>query len=114
MSGEKFIPEWHLKQPIFTHSACRPFIKHRERILKLRKTVNSKDLYRNELGKACFAYGVAYSGIKYLAKKADKYDRYQRASASVVQKVYHNGSIPSGIAFTTKKCPQICAALETF
>ena len=56
LTGDKFMPELHLKQPRFTYSACRPFTKHRERIQKFRKAGNLKHLYRNELGKACFAH----------------------------------------------------------
>ena len=33
--GDKFIPEMHLKQPGFTHSACGPFTKNKERIEKI-------------------------------------------------------------------------------
>ena len=33
--GDKFIAEMHLRQPRFTYSACDPFIKHKERILKI-------------------------------------------------------------------------------
>ena len=47
LTGDKFIPESHLKQPEFTYSACEPFTKHRERIHKFRETSNSKHLYRN-------------------------------------------------------------------
>ena len=32
LSGDKFMPELHLKQPRLTYSACGPFIKHRQRI----------------------------------------------------------------------------------
>ena len=53
--------KWHLKQPRFTYSACEPFTKHRERILKFRGTDNLKHLYRNELDKTCFAHDAAYS-----------------------------------------------------
>ena len=49
LTGDKFIPELHLKQPGFTYSACGPFTKHRERIQKFRETGNFKHLYRNEL-----------------------------------------------------------------
>ena len=49
MTGEKFIPKLHLRQPGFTYSACGPFTKHCERI---RETDNLKHLYGNELGKA--------------------------------------------------------------
>ena len=36
---------------------------------KLRETDNLKYLYRNELGKACFALDAAYSDSKDLAKR---------------------------------------------
>ena len=29
LAGGKFTPELHLKQPIFTYSACGPFTTHR-------------------------------------------------------------------------------------
>ena len=61
LTGDKFMPELHLKQPGFTYSACGPFTKHRQRIQKFRKTGNLKHLYRNELDKACFAHDAAYS-----------------------------------------------------
>ena len=44
LTGDKFIPELHLKQPGFTDSACRPLTKHRERIQKFRETGNLKYL----------------------------------------------------------------------
>ena len=34
LAGDKFMPEIHLKQLEFTYSACRPFIKNKERIQK--------------------------------------------------------------------------------
>ena len=40
LTGEKFMPELHLKQPGFTDSACGSFTKHRERIKKFRETSN--------------------------------------------------------------------------
>ena len=33
--GNKFMPEMHLKQPVFTYSACGPFTKNKERIEKI-------------------------------------------------------------------------------
>ena len=47
-TGDKFIPELHLKQSGFIYSACEPFTKHCERIQKFRETGNLKHLYRNE------------------------------------------------------------------
>ena len=94
----------HLKQPQFTYSACRPFIKYRERIQKFGETGNLKHLYRNELDKACFVHDAAYSESKNLAKrnisynilkhrayeiaKNCGYDGYQRALASIVYKFF--------------------------
>ena len=69
LPGDKFMPELHLKQPGFTYSACGPFIKHRERIQKIKATGNLKYLYRNELDKVCFAHNAAYSDSKDLAKR---------------------------------------------
>ena len=48
VTGDKFLPEWNLKQPAFTDSACVPFVKHRERIQNFRETRNLKYLYINE------------------------------------------------------------------
>ena len=69
MTGDKFIPQLHLKQPEFTYSACGPFTKHRERIQKFRETGNLKNLYKNELDKACFTNDAAYSDSKDLDKR---------------------------------------------
>ena len=35
--GDKFMPEMHLIQPQFVYSACRPFIKNKERIKKFKE-----------------------------------------------------------------------------
>ena len=69
MTKDKFLSELILTHPGFTYRACRPFTKHHERIQKFRKTGNLKHLYRNELGKACFAHDATYSDSKDLAKK---------------------------------------------
>ena len=61
LTGDKFMPEFHLKQPGFTYSTCRPFTKYRERIQKFRETGNLKHLHRNKLDKACFSHNAAYS-----------------------------------------------------
>ena len=61
LTGDKLMPKLHLRQPGFTCSACKPFTKHCERILKIRKTGNFKHLYTNELHKACFAHVPVYS-----------------------------------------------------
>ena len=104
MTGDKFVPDFHLKQPEFTYSACEPFTKHRERIQKFREVGNLKHLYWNELDKACFSHNAAYSDSKDLAKQTIldkilkdrvyenaricKYDGCQRALAIMVCKFF--------------------------
>ena len=36
LAGDKFMPEMYLRQPEFTHSACGPFTKSKERIQKFK------------------------------------------------------------------------------
>ena len=69
LTGDKFMPEMHLKQPGFTQSACGPFTKNKERIQKLKETGDLRYIYRNELDKACFQYSMAYRDFKDLVKK---------------------------------------------
>ena len=69
MTGDKFLPELHLKKSGFTYSACEPFTKHRGRIQKFRETGNLKHLYRNTIYKACFAHDAVYSDSKDLDKR---------------------------------------------
>ena len=94
LTGDKFIPEMHLRQPGFTYSACGPFTKNKERIQKFKETGDTSYIYKNELDKACFQHDMAYGDFKDLAKitiadkilrdKAfkiasdQKYDEYQR------------------------------------
>ena len=104
LTGFKFIPELHLKQSGFNYSACGPFSKHCKRIQKFRETGNLKYLYRNELGKACFAHDTTYSNSKDLVKttisdnilkdrayeiaRNRNYHGYQRALANMVYKCF--------------------------
>ena len=70
MAGDKFIPKLHLKQPVFTYSACGPFTRNKERIGKFMQTANTDFTYRNELDKACFQHDMAYGKSKDLTKRA--------------------------------------------
>ena len=104
LTGDKFMPQLHLKQPRFTYSACGSFNKNSERIQKFRGTGNSRHSYRNELDKACLAHDSAYSDSKDLAKRTisdkilkdrayeiarnHKYDEYQRALAILVYGIF--------------------------
>ena len=64
LADDKFLPEMHLKQTGFTYSACGPFTKNKERIIKFMQTGSTDFIYRNELDKACFQHDMAYSKSK--------------------------------------------------
>ena len=104
LAGDKFMPEIHLRQPLFTYSACGSFTKHEQRIQKFKETGDTNYIYKNELEKACFVHDAAYSDSKDLTKrtvadkifknkafdiaKDPKYDGYQRGLASMVYKFF--------------------------
>ena len=110
--GDKFMPEIHLRQPQFPHSACGPFTKHEQRIQKFKETGDTNYIYMNELDKACFIHDAAYSDSKDLTKrtvadkifknkafdiaKDPKYDGYQRRLASMVYKFFDSKVSGSG------------------
>ena len=41
LTGDKFIPEMHLKQPGFTYTACGPFTKNEESIQKVKQEIQA-------------------------------------------------------------------------
>ena len=112
LTGDKFMPEMHLRQPGFTYSACGSFTKHKERINKFMNTGDTRFIYRNDLDKACFQYDSAYSDSKDLVKRtqSDKvlrdkafnieknpnYDGHQRGLASMVYKFFDKKSAEWG------------------
>ena len=117
LAGDKFMPEMHLRQPQFVYSACGPFTRHKERIKKFEQTGDTRYIYRNVLGKACFQHDSAYADHKDLINRteADKvlrdevydiasnpeYDGYQRGLASMVYKFFDKKSMGSGMAKST-------------
>ena len=100
LAGNKFMPEFHLKQLGFTCTTCAPFRRNKERIEKFMQKGNTDFIYRNELDKACSQHDMAYGKSKDLAKRTQsdkglrdkafkiasdpKYDAYQRGLASMV------------------------------
>ena len=100
--GDKFMPEIHLKEPVFTYTACGPFTRNKERTEKFMQTGNTDFIYRNEFDKACFQHDMAYGKSKELTKSTPsdkvlrdkafkiasdlKYNGYQRGLASMVYK----------------------------
>ena len=100
------MPQMHLRQPRFTHSACGLFTKNKERMQKFKETGDSLYIYQNELDKVCFQHDMAYRAFKHLTRrtvsdkilhdkafniaKNSKYDGYQRGIASMVYKLFEN------------------------
>ena len=64
--------EMHLRQPGFTHSACEPFTKNKERTQKLKNTGDSRHIYQNELAKACFQHDKGDRDFKDLTRRKNK------------------------------------------
>ena len=64
LTGDKFMPELHLKQPKFIYSACGPFTKYKKRIQKFMQTGDKNYIYKNELDRTCFQHDAAYSESK--------------------------------------------------
>ena len=69
LAGNKFMPDKHLKQPGFTHSACWLFTKNKERIQQFKETRDASYIYKNELDKACFQHDMAYGDFKDIARR---------------------------------------------
>ena len=104
LSGDKFMPEMHLKQPGFTYSACGPFTKNKENIQKFMPTGDANYIYKNDLNKTCFQHDMSYGEYKHLTERTQsdrvlkdeafeiasnpKYDGYQRGLASMVFKFF--------------------------
>ena len=110
LAEDKFMPEMHLKYLGFTYSACGPFTKNKERILKFEETGDTKHIYKNELDKACFEHDMAYWDFKNLAASNKvlrdkafeiasnpKYDGYQGNLASMVYNFFDEKSTGSGM-----------------
>ena len=113
LTGDKFMPEMHLRQPGFTYSACGPFTKNKERVQKFMQTGNTDFIYKNELDKACFQHDLAYGKAKDLVRRTQsdkvlrdkvfkiasnsKYYGCQRGLDSMVYKFFDKKSSGSGI-----------------
>ena len=113
LTGDKFMPEMHLRQPGFTYSACGPFTKNKEIIQKFKETGDTSYIYKNELDKACFQHYMAYGDFKDLTERTmadkvlrnksfkiasdQKYDGYQRGLDSMVYKFFDKKSQGRGL-----------------
>ena len=69
LAEDKFMLKMHLRQPGFIYSACGPFARNKEEIHKFKETEDSRYIYQNELGKACFQHDMAYGDFKDLTRR---------------------------------------------
>ena len=113
LTGDKVMPEMHLRQQEFTYSACGLFTKNKERIEKFMGTGNTDFIYKNEPNKACFKHDMTYGKAKDLVRRTlsdkilrdkafkigsdPKYDGYKRGLASMVYKFFDIKSSGSSI-----------------
>ena len=128
LTGDKFMPEMHLSDPIVgTYSACGPFTKNKQRVQKFMKTGDTRYIYKNKLDEACFQHDMAYNfkdlkrrtySDKVLKDKAfkiasnPKYDGYERGLASMVYKFFDEKSKGSGIKNEIKENQQLANELH--
>ena len=56
-------------KPGFIYSACGSFTKNKERVKKHKKTGDSRNIYQNELDKACFQHDMTYGDFKDLTRR---------------------------------------------
>ena len=127
LTGDKFMPEMHLKQTGFTYSACGPFTKNKERFQKFKETGDTSYIYKNELDKVCFQH-MAYGDFKHLKRRTFsdkvlrdkafniaknlKFDGYQRGLASMVYKFFDKKSEGSGVNTEVKHNEQLAKELH--
>ena len=128
LTGDRFMPEMHLKELGFTYSACGTFTKNKKRIQKFKETGDTSYIYKNELDKACFQHDMAYGDFKHLKRRTfsdnilrDKafniarnpeYDGYQRGLASMVYKFFDKKSKGSGVNIPLEFIEQLAKKLR--
>ena len=89
------------KQSGFTYSAWEPFTKNKERTQKFEETGDTKYIFKNKFGKACFQHGMTDGGFKDLARKIAS-DKVLRDKASNFAKNTKHDGYQRGLAFLIK------------
>ena len=69
LTGDRFMPELHLRYSEFSYSVYGPFTEHRERIKKFKGRGDLNYIYKNKFDEACFAHDAASTNNKDLAKR---------------------------------------------
>ena len=83
LAGDKFMPEIHLRQPVFAYSTCGSFTKNRKST-KIQRNSRFTIYLSNVLDKVCFKLDMAYGDFKDLTRRT--------ASDKILHdKSFHNG-----------------------
>ena len=85
LTGDKFMPQMHSRQPGFSYSACRLFTKDKERIQKFKKMENSRYIYQNKRDKARAQHDIVYGDFMDLPRRTDS-DKVLRDKAFNIAK----------------------------
>ena len=67
LTGDKFLYGIHLNNLDLVIVFVDQLLKIEKEFKQLKKTGDTKHIYRNELGKACFQHGMAYGDLRDLA-----------------------------------------------
>ena len=94
------MPRIHLIQPRFTYKGYEPFTENKERIKKLKETLDLSNIYQKERNNFFSQHDMAYGSFKYLHRRAvsekflcdkpfniarnPKYGEYQRDIVSML------------------------------
>ena len=89
LAGNKFMPEMHLKNIGFAYSASGPFTKNKERVKNLKKQ-HWRDIYQNELDKACFQHDIAYGHFKDLKRRTVADEELRNKALNIVKNQKHD------------------------
>ena len=69
LAVDKFIAEFHLREPIFTCTTCVLFTYHCKMIQTFKEIGDLNYIYKNELDKDYFFHDVVFADSKYLTNR---------------------------------------------
>ena len=97
LARDKFMTGMHLTHHRFTYNACKPFTKNEERTQKFKETGDSKYIYQNKLGEACFQHDMVYEDFKDLSRRTAG-DKVLRDKAFNIEKNLNYDGYQRGLA----------------
>ena len=103
--------------PKYSHNACAPFTKNKERIQKFRETGDSRYIYQSDLDKTGFQQNMAYGDFKDLSRRAASVLQYYRTNHLILLKIKIMIDIKEGLSqwsktFLIKRLPLLTQEQE--